>query len=938
MHTPNLHQHLVESIPAGIFHTGVDGRCKYVNSAWLNIFELTLEDALGDGWAEAIHPDDRDRVFNSWNQAVTNLDCFELECRLLLKDNLVRFIKARANPILEDEKIIGYVGYVEDISQNKATEAKLNNFEILASSILEQSPVAQMIINHQDEITYLNPAFIHLLGYTQIDIPNQAAWFSKAFPSKQQKNEAIKKWQAFVSQPKISYELNSLINVNILCANQDIKNMLVLPTLLKGNLEAKFAISFFDRTEQKSIQLLLNDSQERFELAVNNSGSGIWDWNIITGESFYSTQYKKELGYQEDEFPNNIDTFYAHIHPDDKQQVTDAIKHHIGSDNTPYKVHYRLRRKDGTYQWYESIGKALKNENGVAYRMAGSHKNITEQRSTQIQLAQANLVFENSSEAILITNANGIVEAINPAFSLLSGYEKREIIGKDYKLVESEKNDRELIAEIHSALRSRGSWSGHCWCKQQNGTHISIAIIINRINAHETKNIKFIALFSDITEQKQTQELIWKQAHYDGLTQLLNRTSFNKLLKQTIQAKAPFTLLFIDLDHFKQVNDTLGHNVGDNLLKLAAARIQHCIRNTDACARFGGDEFTVILSGMTNHDGIERICTEIIHHLAEPYPLEKEQIYISASIGISQFPIDSDDSESLFKFADQAMYDAKRLGRNRFSFFTQDMQDLAIKQKEIGADLRSALEKNQFELLYQPIIDLNSNHIYKAEALIRWHHPEKGLISPADFIPIAEETGLIVELGNWVFRQAAMQSKVWRKHYHPDFQVSINKSPVQFYNNQSHQNEWHDFMKTINLDGSGITVEITEGLLLDGITVVKDKLEDYHSSGMNISLDDFGTGYSALSYLKKFDIDFIKIDQSFVKNIEHDAYDLVLCETIISMSHKLGKKVIAEGIETQAQKEFLMSCHCDYGQGYLFSKPVTATQLTQLLQKQITAK
>ncbi len=374
--------------------------------------------------------------------------------------------------------------------------------------------------------------------------------------------------------------------------------------------------------------------------------------------------------------------------------------------------------------------------------------------------------------------------------------------------------------------------------------------------------------------------------------------------------------------------------MGDQLLIETARRLKDCVRESDLVARFGGDEFSVILTGIKNNGSIQRICHDITTKLSQPLILNNETVYIGASIGIALYPQDSESVDDLYKYADQAMYDAKRAGRNRYAFFTQALQDQANKQRKISADLRIAIEQNQFKVLYQPIIDLSNHTIYKAEALIRWLHPEKGMISPAEFIPIAEENGLIIEIGDWVFKQAAMQAKIFRKHYHPDFQISINKSPVQFYNtNTSAQENWSLFLRTINLPGDGITVEITEGLLLDSVSVVKEKLTNFHESGMQISLDDFGTGYSALSYLKKFDIDYIKIDQSFVRNIETDAYDSVLCKTIISMAHKLGMKVVAEGIETQEQHQFLLNAGCDYGQGYLFSRPVSEEKLAETVQR-----
>ncbi len=931
------YRQLVECAPAGIFHTDSDGLCTYCNPAWQNIFKLAFDDALGNGWKKRLHPDDIDWLLLQWNKSVALCKNFHAEFRLILDKQKTCFIQIDTNPITDaDGTVLGYVGYVQDISRRKDIEQQLHESEGRAMAIIEQARIPYAVRAHNDDIVYLNPAFTKTFGYEISDIPTSKDWFIKAYPNKKYRQQVIDQWHKNLKKLTKHNKHVEPMEVQVTCKNKKLKTVLLSPTQLQGSRGDKYAVSLYDISDLKQAQKSLENSEERFALAVKGSDMGIWDWDLRNDQVFYSTELKREMGYSENEFLNDGDAFYEHMHPEDTRKVKDAVAAHFKSA-IPYKPQYRMRHKDCQYHWYQAVGKALIDKNGQAYRMAGSHKNISAEMHTHEQLELASNVFEQSSEAILVTDNQGSIEAVNPAFSLLTGYEREEVIGKRYDILSCDKNEEALMQKIYDALIKHGRWSGEIWSKRKTGDDFAESIMINTVKDKHGETIRYIALFTDITDQKQTQELIWKQAHYDNLTQLLNRNSFTQYLNQAVKSELPFSLLFIDLDQFKQINDTLGHKTGDELLIQAAARIQHCVRDSDIVARFGGDEFTVILSGIKNIQSIKRICHSIIIHLAEPFKLNNENAYISASIGVTQYPIDSTKVEDLYKYADQAMYDAKHRGRNRYSFFTQKLQDHANKQRKISADLRIALEQNQFKVLYQPIIDLKDNKIYKAEALIRWFHPEKGIISPADFIPIAEETGLIIDIGDWVFRQAAMQAKVWRKNYNKDFQVSINKSPVQFYNNEMDaERNWEHFLNTINLDGDGITVEITEGLLLDSVSVVKEKIKNYHDSGMKISLDDFGTGYSALSYLKKFQIDFIKIDQSFVKNIESDAYDIVLCETIIGMAHKLGMKVIAEGIETEEQKKFLVESGCDYGQGYLFSKPISAEDLSLLMLQQIT--
>ncbi len=354
------------------------------------------------------------------------------------------------------------------------------------------------------------------------------------------------------------------------------------------------------------------------------------------------------------------------------------------------------------------------------------------------------------------------------------------------------------------------------------------------------------------------------------------------------------------------------------------------MRGDDTVARMGGDEFTVILTNLENQLSTERIAQNILDKLSEPFHLGAEVVYITTSIGISVYPIDGDDVDVLLKNADQAMYTAKEQGRNRYHYFTSSMQDAALIRMHLSNDLRGAVTGSQFRLYYQPIVQLNTGNIYKAEALIRWQHPVRGLVSPLEFIPIAEDTGLIVEIGDWVFKEAVSQVIKWR-HNEPNFQISVNRSPVQFRSNYKQNMHWIDHMLALDLPGNSICIEITEGLLLDARDAVISQLDSYSKAGIELSIDDFGTGYSSLAYLRKFSIDYVKIDKSFISNIHRGSSDMVLCEAIIVMAHKLGKKVVAEGIETQEQLDLLIAAGCDFGQGYLFSKPVIAGEFEKLV-------
>ncbi|MFT5657011.1 MAG: diguanylate cyclase (GGDEF)-like protein/PAS domain S-box-containing protein, partial [Gammaproteobacteria bacterium] len=461
-------------------------------------------------------------------------------------------------------------------------------------------------------------------------------------------------------------------------------------------------------------------------------------------------------------------------------------------------------------------------------------------------------------------------------------------------------------------------------------TELTAAMIADQ---GDVKNPQYLAIVEDITERKLFEEKIWHQANFDLLTGLPNRSMLSDRLAQSIKKAqrdaSEFAILIIDLDQFKDVNDTLGHDRGDELLIEVAKRIIHCVRESDTVARLGGDEFIIILSELSFLSGVGMVAQNIIDALVEPFHLGKDTAYISASIGVTIYPQDATDAVSLIKNADQAMYAAKNQGRNCYHFFTHLMQQKAQQRMSLVNDLRSAIKNEEFILYYQPIVELESGNIFKAEALIRWQQPDRGLVSPADFIPIAEQTRMIVEIGDWVFLQAAKQAKHWNSLFKKEIQISINASPIQFEN--PIDVPWQNCLDTLSIDGQSICIEITEGLLMTPDQSVLDTLLAFRDAGIQVSLDDFGTGYSSLSYLRKFDIDYLKIDQSFVQNLDHDSDDLALCAAIVVMAHTLGIKVIAEGIETQLQKDLLMSIDCDFGQGYLFSRPVPAEDFEQLV-------
>lgn len=554
---------------------------------------------------------------------------------------------------------------------------------------------------------------------------------------------------------------------------------------------------------------------------------------------------------------------------------------------------------------------------------------------------QNQLILNSAAEGIHVIDLNGTVIVENAAAVHLLGWEQGGLLGKPaHATIHHHRADRSVYPQskcpIYKTLEdgiSRHVSDEVFWRK--DGSCFPVEYSTSALRDLDGKLYGTTIVFRDIAARKAVEENVQRLAYYDMLTGLPNRSLFIDRLEQelikTQRRRQRMALMFIDLDNFKEINDTLGHQIGDQLLVEAALRLNGCVRGSDTVARLGGDEFTVIQAEIHVPADAERAAQCILKQMARPFVLEGETIYLSASIGITVFPDDAATTDELIRNADQAMYAAKKAGRNRYQYFTASMQENAQSRLRLLADLHGGLERQEFFLVYQPIVELASGKVRKAEALLRWRHPQRGMVSPAEFIPVAEKSGLIVAIGQWVFEQAAAEIKRLRQWHIEDFQISVNKSPVQFNAMEDVHSDWFVHLKAAGLGGENICVEITEGLLLDASASVQEKLLAFSEAGMQVALDDFGTGYSSLSYLKKFSIDYLKIDQSFVQNLSPDADDYALCEAIIVMAHKLNIEVIAEEVETEQQYRLLLDAGCDYGQGYYFSRPLSQQDFEQYL-------
>ncbi|GAX90648.1 GGDEF domain-containing protein [Effusibacillus lacus] len=591
------------------------------------------------------------------------------------------------------------------------------------------------------------------------------------------------------------------------------------------------------------------------------------------------------------------------------------------------------RRKNGEiYPTWVTVS-AIRNEAGSITHCAAVILDITRLKRVEEQLHLVSKVIENTVEGIVVTDIHGSIQLVNPAFTAITGYSPEEVIGKNPRILNSGRHDAEFYISMWASIHETGKWEGEIWNRRKNGEIYPEWLTISAVSDEMGKITHYAATFTDITERKSYEERIVYQAHHDTLTGLPNRTFFQNLTSQLDHAKQQnqmLAVLIIDLDRFKGINESLGHSAGDRLLQGVAERLKSCVRDGDIVARLGGDEFALLLTQITSEKDVVRRVRHIAEVFKEPLICGSEEIFTSMSMGISLYPADGKDMEELLKNADTALYRARELGGGHYQFYTPEMNSKAFERLALETDLRKALDRQEFVLYYQPKVDMQTGQIVGMETLIRWEHPDLGTVSPAEFISLAEETGLIIPIGEWVLHTACKQNKAWQQAGFSPLRVAVNLSARQFRQT--------DLVATVarvlhetGLDPEYLELEITESIALENADRTIATLNELRTLGVRISIDDFGTGYSSLSYLKKFPIDTLKIDRSFVREIDTNLSDAAIVTAIITLAHSLNLKVVAEGVETPVQQAFLLKQKCDEMQGYLFSRPVPVSSFERLM-------
>jgi diguanylate cyclase (GGDEF)-like protein/PAS domain S-box-containing protein len=664
--------------------------------------------------------------------------------------------------------------------------------------------------------------------------------------------------------------------------------------------------------------------------AVEQSPSSIIITDINGAIEYVNPKFEEVSGYELadilGENPNFLKSGYT------SSNEYDALWSDLLSGKS-WKGIFNNRRKDGSEYWESASISPIRDELGEITNFIAIKEDITQQKEDNDNLKMAAAVFEATQEGIMTTDPRLRITAVNPAFTEITGYTENEVLGNTPAILSSGKHDADFYKNMWAVLLRDGRWSAEVWNKRKDGSLYPQSLSVTVVSDDRGEVSQYIAILSDISERKAQEEKIHYQAYYDGLTGLPNRSLLMdriehdlELAKRTAHVSS---LLFVDLDRFKRVNDTMGHDVGDRLLEEVAERLKRIVRASDTISRFGGDEFVVYLADISGPEDAVLVAEKIVESLSKPFDLNGFEVFAGASVGIALAPNDADRPDELLRLADLAMYKAKESGRNQYHFFALKMQDKVNRKLALENLMRKALDNNEFEVFYQPIIDSVSKEIFGFEALARWKQPDEGMIPPSEFIPVAEESGLIAPLGEWVLEQAChdisvLDSGQVNEKLHLSVNVSSRQYPLGF--NAASLN---NILVKTGFSGHLLSLELTESILLEDDPDLLQWLSDFKELGVNLSIDDFGTGYSSLSYLKRFPINVLKIDQAFIADLNKEDDSASLVKAIIAMARSLNMNVIAEGVELQSQVELIEHLTCHYMQGYYFAKPMPIAELTE---------
>jgi diguanylate cyclase (GGDEF)-like protein/PAS domain S-box-containing protein len=812
---------------------------------------------------------------------------------------------------------------------NKAGENSPGKFEQLLRTVIDEIPNIVLMKDWNGRFLMVNRALANLYGTTPDKMIGKD---DGAFnPNKEQVKFYLENVRGVMRSGKTQIVLEESTNAETgkIHYFQSIKK-----PLQDSNGQPCILVIANDVTDIRQSQTRVEESERSLKYAMEAIGEGLWDWDIRTGQVRHNKQWCKSLGFNEIKIRHPIEEFSALIYEDDLEKVNKALQEALtGVDK--YSSQHRMIRKDGQIIWVLDRGRVVERDSeGQPLRMVGSFSDITERKKAE-ELRLTASVFTHSHDGIMICDAKQVILDVNPAFSKITGYSRKEVLGKKSCIMKSGIHDEHFYQSMWQKLSENDFWRGEIWNRNKQHELYAAETTISAINSPSGQLTNYISVFSDISLLKEQQKRLEMLAHYDALTQLPNRVLLaERIVKAQTQADRNKTLLavcYLDLDGFKPINDQYGHNIGDDLLIEVAGRLEDTIRSEDTAARLGGDEFVLLLNNIETVEECTQAAGRILTALSCPIPINNHEVKISASMGIVLYPSINVDADTLLRHADQAMYQAKLSGRNRFHLYDSRHDEQVQVQHEIIEDIQRAFLNGEFQLFYQPKVNIREGKEVGFEALIRWHHPQRGIIFPGEFLPVLEGHPLAIQVDLWVLEEVMRQLSEWKKMgIHQ--QVSINLTGDTLLSHTF----IHDVEQLMSeypaLSATSIEFEVLETAALEDMHQTSQIFKQCQALGFSIALDDFGTGYSSLTYFRRLPTDTLKIDQSFVRNMLNDSEDLAIVKSVIGLTRAYDRKVIAEGVENTEIAIALLDIGCDIVQGYGIAHPMSAEQIPEWLE------
>ncbi|MCL5103527.1 MAG: PAS domain S-box protein [Armatimonadetes bacterium] len=925
----------LRSIGDGVIATDTNGSVTLVNGVAEKLTGWTEVESIGRPLNEVfkiIHEITGEEAPNPVEQALKTGDPVELahHTALISKDGSRRSIADSCAPVWDvDGNMIGVVLVFRDVTQRMRAEDALRDSEAKFRAIMSTVADALIIIDNNGRVSYWNPAAERMFGYLDDEVigrnlhsivapPKYVLAFKEAFKRFRTTGEgdAVGKTLELAALHKDGREFPVELSISAFKIGDE-----------------WFATGVVrDITERKQAQGALEASEERYRTLFSSMSEGFALCEIIC-----------------DEKGKPCDWRYLEVNQAFEQNTGLMADQVVGK--TVLEVLPNIESSwIGCYGEVALTGKPTRFENRVEElgrdfevfafspargQFAALFVDTTERKRAEEAIKIQTSAMNAASDQIVITNVHGVVEFVNPAFEKETGFSINEVIGKTPRIMKSGKHDAEYYNNLWLTILNGKPWSGEITNRRKDGSIYVEDMTITPIKNDSDVIEHFVAVKRNITLKKAYEEQLDYLAYHDPLTGLPNRLLFSDRLTQRLaqaqRGQSMIAVMFLDVDRFKLINDTLGHNIGDLLLQGMAERLQACVREADTIARMGGDEFTIILADVVDPEAAGEVARRVLRAVASPFVFDEHELYVTTSIGISIYPADGTDVETLVKNADTAMYRAKEKGRNMCQLYTEAFNAADVERMTLENNLRRAAKREEFLLHFQPQVDIRTGETRGSEALVRWRHPEYGLVPPGKFIPLAEETGLIVPISKWIIKAACGQNKAWQDAGYPPITIAVNISAKHFHQEDLAATVGSALSET-GLDPQYLELELTESALMQNPDLAVDVLGKLKEMGVRISVDDFGTGYSSLSYLKRFPIDAVKIDQSFVRDITTNHDDAAIAGAVVAMAHSLKLKVIAEGVETLEQLEFLRSLKCDEVQGYFIGRPVPAEEFGQLLE------